>query len=321
MVDSSFTTYWGNALMGIYVQWENSAVAPYTYTTADLKATFTLNLYAAGVVTEASDATTGNYLRTEDASIYFYMLMLNPIDYFDNAADTTLVHNDWVGFDGVKAQFSTTVAGTGVDTANKWTIATTAGATAASPAAASLFTDIWCANDLSEGQYDAAKCLSDNDLTGLTNAKSTAFATAEQSWTNAEPLDATDYCIEKWAITTATSASALTVAERCVKMQVIGTRKFDTGDNLKDNAGSAVTASSTNTVDIDMTYRKYSITAGWLFNAAGAAATAEPGLVHFDPVDVDFATFINAQVTYTGAMDAFAVAGTSMIAAMIAMSF
>ena len=69
-----------------------------------------------------------------------------------------------------------------------------------------------------------------------------------------------------------------------------------------------------------MTYRKYSITTGWLFKAAGADATAEPGLVHFDPVDVDFATFINAQVTYTGAMDAFAVAGTSLIAAMIAIS-
>ena len=153
MVDSSFTTYWGNALMGIYVQWENSAATSgtYDYATAELKATFTLNLYAAGVVTEASDATTGNYLRTEDASIYFYMLMLNPIDYFDNAATSTLVHNDWVGFDGLKAQFSTTVAGTGADTANKWTIATKAGATQASPAAASLFTDIWCANDLSEG--------------------------------------------------------------------------------------------------------------------------------------------------------------------------
>ena len=65
MVDSSFTTYWGNALMGIYVQWENSAVAPYTYTTADLKATFTLNLYAAGVVTEASDATAASHAPSD----------------------------------------------------------------------------------------------------------------------------------------------------------------------------------------------------------------------------------------------------------------
>lgn len=117
MVDSSFTTYWGNALMGIYVQWENSAATSgtYDYTAADLKATFTLNLYAAGVVTEASAA---NYLTTEDASIYFYMLMLNPLDYFDNQADSLVVYNDWVGFDGVKAQFSTTVAGTGADLAN-----------------------------------------------------------------------------------------------------------------------------------------------------------------------------------------------------------
>ena len=62
------------------------------------------------------------------------------------------------------------------------------------------------------------------------------------SWINAEADDAADYCTEKWTITTATSAAASTVAERCVKMQVIGTRKFDTGDNLKNTAGGVLAA-------------------------------------------------------------------------------
>ena len=55
MTDTAFTTYWGNALLGMYVTWNHDAGGATTPTagSSELKATFDINLYAAGVVSQA----------------------------------------------------------------------------------------------------------------------------------------------------------------------------------------------------------------------------------------------------------------------------
>ena len=81
---TSFNSYWGNALLGIYVKWENTVitnnvitagagttiVSPVTPATTKLEATFTLNLYALGTAAQA-DITTVNAADT----MTFYMLI------------------------------------------------------------------------------------------------------------------------------------------------------------------------------------------------------------------------------------------------------
>lgn len=77
--DSSFQTFWGNALLGIYATWTHQATDTTTPTAEDkLAVTFDINLYAAGVITEAG----GTYLATADA-VKIYLLILNPVDRFD----------------------------------------------------------------------------------------------------------------------------------------------------------------------------------------------------------------------------------------------
>lgn len=63
------------------------------------------------------------------------------------------------------------------------------------------------------------------------------------------------------------------------------------------------------------------MTTGWKWQAAGTYATSEPGLINFDEIEVDFATFTNAQVLYDGAMDGLVYTGTGIVAALLAMTF
>lgn len=113
---TSFTSYWGNALMGIYVKWENSATSSAGTVAAGtkLKATFTLNFYAAGTTTLYGT----NYLADTNPW-YFYLNILNPQDQF--VADVANVaENTKVGFDGLLVNFATakSAGGTGADAAN-----------------------------------------------------------------------------------------------------------------------------------------------------------------------------------------------------------
>lgn len=72
--------------------------------------------------------------------------------------------------------------------------------------------------------------------------------------------------------------------------------------------------------DIDLGYRKYSMTTGWIWQAQAADASTEPGLIHFDPIDVDFARFVTAQTLYTGAISGMVFAGAAgMAASLLAM--
>jgi len=57
----------------------------------------------------------------------------------------------------------------------------------------------------------------------------------------------------------------------------------------------------TKTHDIDLEYRNYSISVGWLISTA-IAPTSPPGKVEFEAIDVDFATFTKAAATYDEGM-------------------
>lgn len=77
---TSFNSYWGNALLGIYVKWDhttaaNNAITAGTGSTLDpattkLEATFELNLYALGTAAQA-DITSS----TANDKMTFYMLI------------------------------------------------------------------------------------------------------------------------------------------------------------------------------------------------------------------------------------------------------
>ena len=64
------------------------------------------------------------------------------------------------------------------------------------------------------------------------------------------------------------------------------------------------------------------MTTGWMFDEAATPATTEPGLINFDPLEVDFAIFRSAEVTYDGAatLGGF-IYSTGVVAALLAMTF
>ena len=118
MTTTSFTSYWGNALMGIFVKWERNDTAATVSATTKLTATFDLKLYAAGTTPQ-----TGSGLFETTNTMKFWLLILNPLDLYDYASNTNIVSNDMVGFDGVIANFRALVAGgDGSTDANKKTL-------------------------------------------------------------------------------------------------------------------------------------------------------------------------------------------------------
>ena len=72
---TSFTSYWGNALMGIQVKWDNVASATSNAVDATTKfdATIDLKLYAAGTTPQA-----GTGFLEDSNQIKFWLLILNP---------------------------------------------------------------------------------------------------------------------------------------------------------------------------------------------------------------------------------------------------
>lgn len=169
--------------------------------------------------------------------------------------------------------------------------------------------DIFCDSTLTEGQYDSSKC-SDDTVDNLDKYG----ANGANDWTNDQSSGTHDYCTERWTIATKTDSSTTTYAERCVKMQIIGKRQFITNDNTDP-------ADITNTHDVDLAYRKYSMTTGWEWQVALTPATTEPGKINFDPMEVDFGRFITAQTLYTGAINGMTLAGTGLVATILSLLF
>jgi hypothetical protein len=107
------------------------------------------------------------------------------------------------------------------------------------PSANVVLNDIWCPATISTDAYDSTNCKVDGDAskTGGTNDYTKGTITGSE------------HCVEKWNIGT--------TEQRCVRIQVSGTRKFLTGDN----SGSDITGAES--VDIDWGYRPYSVSTGW----------------------------------------------------------
>lgn len=126
----------------MYITWgnnvEDNLVANTVDSTTKLTAEFNLNLYAMATESQAS------YLLHGD-TIYFFMNILNPLDY-ENEADSAneVITNDMVAFDGVIATFTVAVTGTGADETNRHTISI--GGTAVD-----ILEDMYCLNTITEG--------------------------------------------------------------------------------------------------------------------------------------------------------------------------
>lgn len=134
-----------------------------------------------------------------------------------------------------------------------------------------------------------------------------------------------EHCTEIWTVyknvwpvlNPGTEVSTTAKFQKCVRIESTITRPFKTTDH--DLVGAANFASE-DSVDIDLEYRKYAISAGWAYTGTGgtAIATEAPGLQNFAAIEVDFGLFLEAPVTYTGALYGLQVAGS--IVAITAMS-
>ena len=129
--------------------------------------------------------------------------------------------------------------------------------------------DMWCDSTLLEGQYASSACYEDT----LDQGNKLGVANGNNDWTN-DATNTDNYCTETWSIATQTDSVTTSYAQRCVKMQFKGSRPFLTTDNG---------ATTDLMFDIDLGYRKYSMTTGWIWQAQAADASTEPGLIHFDP--------------------------------------
>ena len=101
-----------------------------------------------------------------------------------------------------------------------------------------------------------------------------------------------------------------------------GKKPFTSADTKSLIDASGVPA-ETNTYDFDLDFRSYSVSAGWIIPSSGSAAEATdvPGVIDFDAITVDFATFQSDAVKYLGSTYGMAIAGTSLFAAVFSMSF
>lgn len=228
---TSFTSYWGNALLGIYIEWGNTAASNGTIDgTTALTCTFNLNLYAAGAVSQ-----TGSTYFADTNLMQFYLLILNPLDQFDALADSSgeTISNTMLGFDGVLVELEAKTSGDGNTDSTPMTLALKAYDQSSTIDYNNILKDINCENTLSLGQYDDTKCWLDTD-TG--SGKVTGGSDAD--WELVTKDNAVDYCIENWTIAVATDATTTTWTERCTKVQVPVTRLFETGDNATSPASN-----------------------------------------------------------------------------------
>ena len=167
---TSFTSYWGNALLGIYIEWGNTAVSNGTIDgTTSLTCTFNLNLYAAGAVSQ-----TGSTYFADTNIMQFYLLILNPLDQFDALADSSnmTISNTMLGFDGVLVELEAKTSGDGNTSATPMTLEMKAYDQSNTADYNNILKDINCENTLSLGQYDDTKCWLDSDTNSgkLTNS-------------------------------------------------------------------------------------------------------------------------------------------------------
>lgn len=180
-------------------------------------------------------------------------------------------------------------------------------------------TDVYCLSTITDGIYAAAAC--SPDTTDLSPKADNASGHNSNAWTPDE-ADADDYCIEYWDTATLVAGPVVNYTKKCVRIQIGGKKPFTSLDTkaLIDAAG---VPAETNTYDFDLGFRSYSVSAGWIIPSSGSAAEATdvPGVIDFDAITVDFATFQSDVVKYEGSIYGMAIAGTSLFAAIFSMSF
>ena len=207
---TSFNSYWGNALLGIYVEWKISEYAATPDVDTTLSAKFTLNMYAVGDQLDASTLTDGETMN-------FYMLIQNPLTVFDfnaSAVDGEVnptVHNTWVPFDGMKAEFQTDVGADGATYELAKTLLITdwdlTANGAGAQATANTLQDIYCTEAITDGIYDTTNCELDTvDIAPKTGNANSMLG--RNDWTNAESPDLkANYCVELWTVNTYVDAT------------------------------------------------------------------------------------------------------------------
>jgi len=133
--------------------------------------------------------------------------------------------------------------------------------------ASTAFTDIWCANTITDGVYAGANCKSDDDQTG---DKLASEGGNIADWTDVDVNTTSgEYCEEYWTeidVTYVASAEVVITHMRCVRAKASAKRKFKTGDNgtLIDTAVATDPTTGLSVAwDMDWDYRSYSVTAGW----------------------------------------------------------
>ena len=105
-----FTSYWGNAIQGMYIKWEPEGyTAPQgtiTAATTKMNMTFDIRMYATafnGIESDNGDAANYGVTALSGQTATFYMLIRNPLDLFEFNAMTTQnkPHNDLIAYDGL----------------------------------------------------------------------------------------------------------------------------------------------------------------------------------------------------------------------------
>ena len=245
---SEMTSYWGNALQGIYITWKPEGHSPPSSVidaaNTKMNMSFDIRMYSTGykgIETDNGNNSNWGVAALSGGTVTFYMLIRNPLDQFtynNLAAPQTTPHNDLIAFDGLVAVPTVTFSSTvGSQDTNLKLNAPGGG----------MILDINCAPGVTSGKYDSGNCTVDTVAAPTGKGKTNNYTHLEQDATNG-------YCAESWKIGG--------LSQRCVRAKFKTVRNFKTSDN------GPGTLTSSNSADIDFEFRKYSISTGWLIPTA-----------------------------------------------------
>lgn len=157
--------------------------------------------------------------------------------------------------------------------------------------------DMWCKATIDTGKYSSTDCKTD------TVGEATVKEVAGNGYlTDADA--AKNYCVETWTMGT---------IKKCQRLSISTDRLWTTADNTYVDA-----ATSLKIVDMNLQYRKYSVTTGWRIPAAAANAPAKQD---FAAVNVDFSSFLRSAETYSAALYKLQLAGSAVVGVIAALAW
>ena len=193
-----FSTHWGNALQGIYIDWE-------AFDTNNIRAKLDIRMYGVGMGSQVSSSVTDLGQRADADTMLVYFNFMNPWDIDDyntgvaDSSDNAKYYNVLVPFDGMVATLTYNVAGDLVTGTVK---------------------DFKCDNTITDGKYVTSSCpddtAGDDDYTDVTGV--------------------TELCKQAWTVSTTydTAAASPTYADeqRCVRAELKVSRARDPATNV-----------------------------------------------------------------------------------------